>query len=195
MSTPVRAIVGLGNPGPDYALTRHNAGALWVQYLAEKYGQPLRQEKRFHGWYTKLPLPKGDLHLLFPSTFMNRSGQAVIALSQFFKIDPENILVAYDELDLNPGTLRLKMGGGHGGHNGIKDIIRVYGGNRDFPRLRFGIGHPGDKSKVVNYVLGRLGSDDMNLLEDSFRDLDGYLGNIMSGDWSTAMNHLHRTEK
>ncbi|WP_020408981.1 aminoacyl-tRNA hydrolase [Hahella ganghwensis] len=195
MSTPIRAIVGLGNPGPDYALTRHNAGALWVQYLAEKHGHPLRQEKRFHGWYTKLPFSTGDLHLLFPSTFMNRSGQAVIALSQFFKIDPENILIAYDELDLNPGILRLKMGGGHGGHNGIKDIIRVYGGNRDFPRLRFGIGHPGDRAKVVNYVLGRIGSDDLNLLEDSFRDLDGYLTNIMLGDWSTAMNHLHRSEK
>jgi len=194
MSTLVRAIVGLGNPGPDYALTRHNAGALWAQYLAEKHGRPLRQEKRFQGWYSKLPLASGDLHLLFPSTYMNRSGQAALALAQFFKLAPENILIAYDELDLEPGVLRLKMGGGHGGHNGIKDIIRVYGGERNFPRLRFGIGHPGDKSKVINYVLGRLNQNDQHLLERAFTELDGYLSNIMSGDWATAMNHLHRTQ-
>ena len=156
MATTIRAIVGLGNPGPEYALTRHNTGALWVQHLAARYGQQLRPEKKFHGYYTKLALRTGDLHLLFPSTFMNRSGMAVNTLSSFYKIPPENILIAYDELDLDPGVLRLKQGGGHGGHNGIRDIIKAYGGNKDFPRIRFGIGHPGDRGKVVNYVLSNI---------------------------------------
>ncbi len=194
MANTISAIVGLGNPGPEYSLTRHNAGALWVQHLAAQHGQQLRPEKRFHGHYSKLRLPSGDIHLLFPSTFMNRSGMAVHALSHYFKIDPANILVAYDELDLTPGTLRLKVGGGHGGHNGLRDIIKAYGGNKDFPRLRLGIGHPGDKNKVVNYVLGNFSKQDANLLEDNFAELDAYLKQIVSGDWATAMNHLHRSK-
>jgi len=192
MSSTIQAIIGLGNPGPEYALNRHNAGALWVQHLAHRHHLTLRQEKRFHGLYAKLHLGKRDIHLLFPLTFMNRSGMATHALSHFYKIKPENTLVAYDELDLEAGVLRLKQGGGHGGHNGVRDIIKAWGGDKNFPRLRFGIGHPGDKSKVVNYVLTNFSKADSQKLEASFAELDDWLEALVSGDWSTAMNHLHR---
>ncbi|MDG9669567.1 aminoacyl-tRNA hydrolase [Hahella sp. CR1] len=191
MSKPVRAIVGLGNPGPDYAQTRHNAGALWLEHLARKKGQFLRPDKKLHGDYCKISIAGEDIHLLFPTTFMNRSGQSVLSLSQFYKIELENILVAHDELDIDAGTLRLKFGGGHGGHNGLRDIIRCFGGNKDFPRMRLGIGHPGDKSKVTGHVLGRINKEDMDKLESAFYQLDTHLEAIVSGQWDTAMNRLH----
>jgi peptidyl-tRNA hydrolase, PTH1 family len=192
MATTIRAIVGLGNPGPEYAQTRHNAGALWIQHLTTQHGVKLRPEKRFHGHYGKLVLNHSEVHLLFPSTFMNRSGKALHALGHFYKIAPENILVAYDELDLDPGVIRLKQGGGHGGHNGLRDIIKALGGNKEFPRLRFGIGHPGDKAKVVNYVLSKFSKEDWGKLQYLFAELDSWLVALINGDWALAMNHLHR---
>jgi len=192
MANEISAIVGLGNPGPDYRCNRHNAGALWVQYLAVQHGKQLRQEKRFSGYYAKLNISERDVHLLFPATFMNRSGMAVSALSRYFKIAPENTLIAYDELDLESGVLRLKKAGGHGGHNGLRDIIKAWGDNKDFPRLRFGIGHPGDKSQVSNYVLSDFSKVDKEKLAACFANLDDWLAALVTGDWDSAMNHLHR---
>lgn len=192
MADPLKAIVGLGNPGPEYALNRHNAGALWIQYLAIRHNVQLRAEKRFHGIYGKLPVAQSEVHLLFPSTFMNRSGMAVHSLSHFFKIPPKNILVAYDELDLEPGSLRLKKGGGHGGHNGLRDIVKAFGGDKDFPRLRFGIGHPGDKTLVTKHVLSNFSKTQFEQLEDLFAEIDNHLSDLITGHWSSAMNQLHR---
>ena len=123
MAQDILMVVGLGNPGPDYANTRHNAGALFVEALARETGQSLRPEKKYHGLYARIQLQGLDLHLLNPSTYMNRSGLSIKALADFFKIQPQQILVAHDELDLPPGTAKLKKGGGHGGHNGLRDTI------------------------------------------------------------------------
>lgn len=163
-----------------------------MNYLAVQHGKQLRQEKRFYGYYTKINISGRDVHLLFPATFMNRSGMAVSALSRYFKIAPENTLIAYDELDLEAGVLRLKKGGGHGGHNGLRDIIKAWGDNKDFPRLRFGIGHPGDKSQVTNYVLSNFSKADKEKLAACFANLDDWLAALVTGDWGAAMNHLHR---
>ena len=148
-------VVGLGNPGSDYENTRHNAGALFVEALAREAGQTLRPEKKYHGLYARIQWQGLDLHLLNPSTFMNRSGQAVAALASFYRIAPEEILIAHDELDLPPGVVKCKKGGGHGGHNGLRDIIAKLGNNNGFHRLRLGIGHPGHSSQVTGFVLGR----------------------------------------
>lgn len=192
MAVPIKAIVGLGNPGPEYACNRHNAGALWVQHLAGQHGLQLRPEKRFHGWYGKLVIKESEVHLLLPGTFMNRSGMAAHALCHFFKIPPDAMLVAYDELDLEPAALRLKQGGGHGGHNGLRDIIKAFGGNKEFPRLRFGIGHPGDKSRVTSHVLSNFSKTEVVQLDNLFTELDSHLSSLVSGDWAPVMNHLHR---
>ncbi|MET0042222.1 MAG: aminoacyl-tRNA hydrolase, partial [Candidatus Thiodiazotropha sp. 6PLUC3] len=153
-SQPIRLIVGLGNPGPDYDLTRHNAGFWFVDKLADQHHQPFRMESRHHGQVCKLNLHGEEVRLLKPTTFMNRSGQALSSLANYFRIDPNEILVVHDELDLAPGEVRLKTGGGHAGHNGLRDIMSALG-NRNFHRLRIGIDHPNDRAAVVNYVLGR----------------------------------------
>jgi len=134
--TPVKLIVGLGNPGPDYANTRHNAGQDFVTALSQKYSEPLTPSPKFFGFSGRIIVAGKDLRLLIPTTYMNRSGQAVAAIAQFYKIDPESILVVHDELDLEPGVTRLKIGGGHGGHNGLRDIISSLGNNKNFGRLR-----------------------------------------------------------
>lgn len=187
----IQAIVGLGNPGPDYALTRHNAGALWVAHLAARHGQSLKPEKKFQGLYSRIQVQGNDLHLLFPGTYMNRSGQSVLALSQFFKIPLNSILVAHDELDLETGFIRLKKDGGHGGHNGLRDIIKSFGNASDFPRLRIGISHPGHKDRVHGHVLGRLSDPEQSKLSDLFSLLDTELDTIVSGKWDGVMNRLH----
>lgn len=145
-----RLVVGLGNPGSDYAQTRHNAGFWFCERLASALGASFKHETRFHGLTAKAQ--PGGLWLLLPQTFMNRSGQAVGALARFYRIEPAEILVVHDELDLPPGQLRLKFGGGLGGHNGLKDTS-AHLGTHDYWRLRIGIGHPGERSEVVNYVL------------------------------------------
>jgi PTH1 family peptidyl-tRNA hydrolase len=151
---PLRLIVGLGNPGAQYEDTRHNAGFWWLESLARKLGVALRNEAKFHGRAGKLASAQGDIWLLCPDTFMNLSGKSVAALARFYKIPPESILVAHDELDLPPGTARLKQGGGHGGQNGLKDI-HVQLGSSNYWRLRIGIGHPGSKEAVTGHVLGK----------------------------------------
>jgi len=190
MAQDIVMVVGLGNPGSDYENTRHNAGALFVEALAREAGQTLRPEKKYHGLYARIQWQGLDLHLLNPSTFMNRSGTAIKALSDFFKISPEQILVAHDELDLPPGTAKLKKGGGHGGHNGLRDTIAHLGTN-DFQRLRLGIGHPGDSRKVTGFVLGRLGKQETEQLNAVFDEVMRVLPDAASGKLAAAMNRLH----
>ena len=183
-------VVGLGNPGSDYEHTRHNAGALFVEALARQAGQTLRPEKKYHGLYARIQWHGLDLHLLNPSTFMNRSGLSIKALADFFKIAPEQILVAHDELDLPPGTAKLKKGGGHGGHNGLRDTI-AHLGSKEFQRLRLGIGHPGDSRKVTGFVLGRLGKKETEELTAVFDEVMRVLPDAASGKLAAAMNRLH----
>ncbi len=190
MAQDIVMVVGLGNPGPDYENTRHNAGALFVEALARNAGQSLRPEKKYHGLYARVQWQGLDLHLLNPSTFMNRSGLSIKALADFFRIPPEQILVAHDELDLPPGTAKLKKGGGHGGHNGLRDTIAHLGTN-DFQRLRLGIGHPGDSRKVTGYVLSRLGKQEAEQLNDVFSEVLRVLPDAASGKLAAAMNQLH----
>lgn len=153
MTTPpakIRLVVGLGNPGADYSETRHNAGFWFCERLARELSASFSAESRFHGWAANAR--NAGIWLLMPSTFMNRSGQSVQALANFYRILPAEILVVHDELDLLPGHSRLKFGGGLGGHNGLKDIAAKLN-TQDFWRLRLGVGHPGDRNEVVNYVL------------------------------------------
>ena len=155
MSSPLRLVVGLGNPGSDYSETRHNAGFWFCERLARELGASFARESRYHGLVARRPkynAAGADLYMLMPQTFMNRSGRSVQALMHFYRIQPAEMLVVHDELDIPPGQLRLKFGGGLGGHNGLKDIT-AHLGTQDYWRLRIGIGHPGDRNDVLNYVL------------------------------------------
>ncbi|HGG6971012.1 TPA: aminoacyl-tRNA hydrolase [Salmonella enterica subsp. enterica serovar Litchfield] len=163
----IKLIVGLANPGAEYAATRHNAGAWCVDLLAERLRAPLRGEPKFFGYTSRITLEGEDVRLLVPTTFMNLSGKAVGAMASFYRIQPDEILVAHDELDLPPGVAKFKLGGGHGGHNGLKDIISKLGNNPNFHRLRVGIGHPGDKSKVVGFVLGKPPVSEQKLIDEA----------------------------
>ena len=189
--TAVQLIVGLGNPGPEYDQTRHNAGALFVERLAERENVNLSLDKKYFGLTGKFSHQGRDLRLLIPTTYMNRSGQAVAALANFFRIAPESILVAHDELDMPPGVAKLKLGGGHGGHNGLRDIIAHLGNQNNFYRLRLGIGHPGHSSLVSGFVLSRAPHSEQELLISSIDNALSVLPEILAGDWSKAMHKLH----
>ncbi len=189
--TALQLIVGLANPGPEYAQTRHNAGALFVERLAEREGIRLAAERKYFGLTGKFSHQGRDVRLLIPTTYMNRSGQAVAALANFFRIEPAAILVAHDELDMPPGTARLKQGGGHGGHNGLRDIIAQLGNQNAFHRLRLGIGHPGDKNLVSGFVLGRAPRSEQEKLEASVDSALEVLPDMLAGDWVRAMQKLH----
>lgn len=191
---PIQLIVGLGNPGNDYCNTRHNAGQDFVELLAKQYNSPLTPSK-FFGDSTRITIQGRDVRLLVPTTYMNRSGQAVGAICQFYKIPPEAILVAHDELDLSPGIGRLKIGGGHGGHNGLRDIISALGNNKNFGRLRLGIGHPGNAKLVSNYVLKRASVDEQTKIEDAIHSAARYIPDLVTGDWEKAMRELHSNNK
>ena len=184
-------IVGLGNPGPKYQRTRHNAGADFVRALANSVGATLSTESKFYGETARISLNGRDIRLLVPITYMNRSGQAVSAIAKFYQIEPQNILVAHDELDHSPGTSRLKIGGGHGGHNGLRDIIKNLGNNKDFARLRIGIGHPGHADQVADYVLKKPSKGDQQLIDNSISDALNSLPLAIQGEWEQAMNKLH----
>lgn len=190
MAPRIELIVGLGNPGAKYEATRHNVGFWFVDRLAQSKGSKLRHETKFHGELGKLDFDGHPLWLLKPSTFMNNSGQAVSALAQFYKIPVQQILVVHDELDIPPGALRVKEGGGHGGHNGLRDIVARLG-SKDFVRLRIGIGHPGSSRDVTNYVLGKPSADDRNELDHAIDEALANLGLVTSGELQKAMNHLH----
>ena len=181
--TAPRLIVGLGNPGPDYEETRHNAGFWFCGKLAEQLGISLSKEARFHGLVAQVPGHK--LWLLMPQTFMNRSGQAVGALMRFHRITPAEMLVVHDELDIPPGQLRLKFGGGLGGHNGLKDIT-AHLGTQDYWRLRIGIGHPGDRNEVVNYVLKPPRAEEQAEIDAAITRALALMPLIEKGEWNAA---------
>ena len=193
MSACIDLIVGLGNPGREYEKTRHNAGFWFVDALAASANTSFRHDARFHGEVCKASFAGRDVWLLKPATFMNRSGQAVAALARFYKLPVEAILVAHDELDLPPGTARLKRGGGHGGHNGLRDIISHLGTNT-FLRLRLGIGHPGTSREVVDYVLTKPAVGDRELVEAAIRDCQSVLPKVVAGEFQRAMNELHASK-
>jgi peptidyl-tRNA hydrolase, PTH1 family len=187
----IKLIVGLGNPGREYEDTRHNAGAIFVQELARQQAQDLKPESKFFGLACRITLNDHDLRLLIPTTFMNRSGQAVATISQFYKIAPEQILVAHDELDIATGTARFKLGGGHGGHNGLRDIISRLGNNKNFHRLRIGIDHPGSADKVTGYVLSKAPTNEYQQMQAAIDEAIRTLPHAVDGNWGKAMNELH----
>ncbi|MDG1581553.1 aminoacyl-tRNA hydrolase [Pseudomonas sp. GOM6] len=189
--TAVQLIVGLGNPGPEYDQTRHNAGALFVERLADSQRVSLALDKKYFGLVGKFSHQGRDVRLLIPTTYMNRSGQAVAALANFFRIPVDAMLVAHDELDMPPGVAKLKTGGGHGGHNGLRDIIAQCGNQNGFHRLRLGIGHPGHASLVSGFVLGRAPRNEQELLDKSIDNALGVLPEMLAGDWTKAMQKLH----
>ena len=189
-ASAIKLIVGLGNPGPKYQQTRHNAGFWFVDELARVFHANPLPESKFHGDACKTRISGEDVWLLKPDTFMNLSGQAISAISRFYKIPVEQILVVHDELDLPPGTARLKRGGGHGGHNGLRDTIEKTG-SKDFARLRIGIGHPGDKSRVHDYVLHQATLDEQIEIDTSISRAIKVIEAVVSGEWDKAMNELH----
>lgn len=187
----IKLIVGLANPGAEYAATRHNAGAWFVDLLAERLRAPLRGEAKFFGYTSRVTLGGEDVRLLVPTTFMNLSGKAVAAMASFFRINPDEILVAHDELDLPPGVAKFKLGGGHGGHNGLKDIISKLGNNPNFHRLRIGIGHPGDKNKVVGFVLGKPPVSEQKLIDEAIDEAARCTEMWFTDGLTKATNRLH----
>ena len=189
----IRLIVGLGNVGKEYADTRHNAGFWWVDRLASARHISLKPESRFFGEVARLQTGQ-DLWLLLPSTYMNASGRAVSALANYYKILPDEILVVHDELDLSPGESKLKKGGGHGGHNGLRDIIAALK-TPDFWRLRIGIGHPGQRNEVVDYVLHAPRVEEQRLIDEAIDRSLGVVPQILDGRLELAMKTLHTKEK
>jgi PTH1 family peptidyl-tRNA hydrolase len=182
-----RLIVGLGNPGAEYEDTRHNAGFWLCERLAARLGAELRRESRFHGIAGRT---REQVWLLMPQTYMNRSGQAVAALARFYRIPPAEMLVLHDELDLPPGALRLKFGGGLGGHNGLKDIA-AHLGTQDFWRLRIGVGHPGDRNQVADYVLKKPRAEERVLIEAALVRALEHWQHIERGEYPAAMQKLN----
>ena len=196
MSEKIQLIVGLGNPGPEYESTRHNAGFWLVDALARQARVILQKENRFFGMAARARLDGHEIWLLQPQTFMNRSGQSVAALAGFYKIAPTNILVAHDELDLPPGDIRLKKGGGAAGHNGLKDIQSNLG-TPDYWRLRIGIGHPrhlGMAQSVADFVLHKPNQEHLHLIEDSLAAAQRALPLLLAGDSAGALRQLHGPE-
>jgi PTH1 family peptidyl-tRNA hydrolase len=192
--TTLKLIVGLGNPGEKYARTRHNAGFWFVDELARRHGGVFRAESKHLGEVARIRLTADgggtpELWLLKPTTFMNKSGGAIASLANFYKVAPDEVLVAHDELDLPVGTVRLKLGGGHGGHNGLRDTIAAIGA--DFWRLRLGIAHPGHKDLVLDYVLQRASSADERAIQDSVVRAADALPVMLGQGAEKAMNRLH----
>lgn len=192
MDQPISAIVGLGNPGSEHAGQRHNAGYWLVEALAAGYGGRFRPEGKFEGELAKIELGDKSLWLLKPTTFMNRSGRSVQAFASYYKLQPENLLIVHDDLDLPPGTARLKRGGGHGGHNGLRSLSQHLGA--DFCRLRLGIGHPGHKDQVLGYVLARpTGEQERQVVEAIERAVDA-LAVLITEGWEKATTLLHSSQ-
>ena len=186
----IKLIVGLGNPGKEYAGTRHNAGFWWVDELTRTHPASFKADSKFHGLVARTVVHGHEVHLLKPQTFMNISGRAVGALAQFYKIEPAQILVVHDELDLPPGSAKLKLGGGHGGHNGLKDII-AHLGTKEFWRLRVGIGHPGERNEVSNYVLNSPRKEEQVLIDEAMQRAQEVAPLIIEGKMEAAMLKLH----
>ena len=190
MSNKIKMIVGLGNPGSEYEQTRHNAGFWFIDELAWQYKATLKEEKKFFGSVARISISGSDLWFLKPSTFMNRSGQAVAALAQFYKIKPEEILVVHDELDIPCGRIKFKLGGGNGGHNGLKDI-QARLGTPDFYRLRLGIDHPGERNLVVGYVLNKPSPEHRQQIDEAINKSLKAVPMLLAGEWEEAVRFLH----
>jgi peptidyl-tRNA hydrolase, PTH1 family len=186
----IRLFVGLGNPGPEYQATRHNAGFWWIDALAAEWGARLVAERNYQALAARVNQPAGPVWLLQPMTFMNRSGVSVATLARFFKIEPAQILVVHDELDLLPGQAKLKFGGSAAGHNGLKDIHAMLG-TQDFWRLRLGIGHPGVKAEVVNYVLKKPSAEHREAIDKASEQSRKALPQLLAGDMDKALAVIH----
>jgi PTH1 family peptidyl-tRNA hydrolase len=192
-SRMIKLFVGLGNPGPEYQATRHNAGAWWIDALAHTLKVPLVMDRNYHGFVARTAVGGQTIWLLQPQTFMNLSGKSVAALARFFKILPNEILVAHDELDVAPGEAKLKLGGSHAGHNGLRDIHAQLGSS-DYWRLRLGVGHPGDKSEVVNWVLKKPSADHRIAIEQSIDRALKALPHLLAGEMDRATMLIHTSK-
>lgn len=186
----LKLLVGLGNPGPQYDGTRHNAGFWWIDRVAQLAGAALVPEKGFYANLAKVNIGGQPVWLMQPMTFMNKSGQAVGAMARFYRIEPQEILVVHDELDLRPGQVKLKIAGSHAGHNGLRDI-QAHLGTPDYWRLRLGVGHPGVKAEVINWVLGKPSKEDRQAIDQAIEHTLGALPQMLSGQMDLAMRHVH----
>lgn len=190
-ATPLKLIVGLGNPGSEYEQTRHNAGFWFVDQLARRNNVGFKTDPRFHGQIGRFAVAGFDCRLLKPLTFMNRCGQSVAGFAAYFRIAPEEILVAHDELDLPAGVIRLRRGGGgHAGHNGLRDVMSLLG-SKNFNRLRIGIDHPADRQQVVGYVLSRPSTPDRDAIVEALSEAEDALPDLLAGEFQRVMNRLH----
>lgn len=191
VASGIRVIAGLGNPGARYQDTRHNAGFWFVERVAAAHGAEFRGAPRVFGEVAELRLGSALVRLLKPSTFMNESGRSVAALARYYSVPADAVLVAHDEIDLPPGTVRLKRGGGHGGHNGLRDVVAQLGGPQ-FARLRIGVGHPGHREQVIGYVLTRPGAQERSLIDDAVARAAGRFDDMIVNGLEQVMNDLHR---
>ena len=192
MFTPIRLIIGLGNPGKDYELTRHNAGERWIRDFASRFAIPLRQDSQKRADVGRGLVHGHDVRLMIPSTFMNNSGEAIAPYLTYFKIQPEEALVVYDEVDFEVGTSKLKLGGGASGHNGLRSIIKHLGGDKNFGRLRIGVGHPGNKDAMVGFLTRvAMPSAERETSADSAFLSEEVLDWLLAGDWQRAMTAFH----
>lgn len=189
----IRLLVGLGNPGPEYEATRHNAGFWWLDAVARELKTSLVMDKSYHGLVARTSVNGQTVWLLKPQTFMNLCGKSVAALARFFKIQPQEILVAHDELDIVPGEAKLKLGGSHAGHNGLRDIHAQLGTD-DYWRLRLGVGHPGVKSEVVNWVLKKPSLDHRIAIDQSIDRALAALPHLLAGDMAKATMLVHTSK-
>ena len=189
----IKLLVGLGNPGNEYEDTRHNAGFWWIDAVARELKVSLTPERSYHGLVARTTVKGQTLWLLEPQTFMNLSGKSVGALARFFKIQPQEILVAHDELDISPGEAKLKLGGSHAGHNGLRDIHAQLG-TADYWRLRLGVGHPGDKAEVVNWVLKKPMLEHRKAIDDSILRSVQALPLLLAGEMTQAMARIHTSK-
>lgn len=188
----LRLVVGLGNPGDQYARTRHNVGERWLRSLAARFGVSLNPERKFKGELGRGDILGHDVRLLFPTTFMNVSGESVGAVAAFYKIEPQEVLVAYDEVAFDPGTTKLKVGGGDNGHNGIRSVVAGLGNAAGFARLRIGVGHPGDPSTMTSYLTRVAMPEPERAVVEASVDMDDVLlGHVLDCDWQKAMTLLH----
>ena len=191
MDKIVQLIVGLGNPGQQYEQTRHNAGASLISILSQQYASDLKLEERFFGFIARVKVDIQDVRLLIPNTYLNLSGKSIAAFTKFYQINPENILIVHDDIDLPPGISKYKIGGGHGGHNGLKDTIRALGNNSNFARLRIGVGRPSESDEVVNFVLKKASQNEQKLINESIINCISTIPLAVTGKWNEAMKDLH----
>lgn len=191
LEQPLDLIVGIGNPGKEYADTRHNAGVWYVERLADGLGAVFKAEKKFFGRLAMVRFADREVRLLLPDTFMNESGKSVAALANFYKISPTAMMIAHDEIDFPSGKIRFKQGGGLAGHNGLRDISKRMSGTTDFNRLRIGVDHPGNRGGVTGHVLGKVSKADRSMIDTCISEALSATSMAVSGNWQGAMQRLH----